>query len=73
VIGGLALALACALATSISFLLKHRGAIVGGIVVFRDPIGRGALEIIGRILAFCLVIAGAALIPAPVWAADAAS
>ena len=41
-------------------------AIVGGILVFRDPIGTGALEIIGRMLAFCLVIAGAALIPAPV-------
>ena len=40
--------------------------IVGGILVFRDPIGSGALEISGRMLAFCLVIAGAALIPAPV-------
>jgi len=41
-------------------------AIVGGILVFRDPVGTGALEITGRMLAFCLVIAGAALIPAPV-------
>jgi drug/metabolite transporter (DMT)-like permease len=48
-------------------------AIVGGILVFRDPIGTGALEITGRMLAFCLVIAGAALIPAPVRAADAPS
>ena len=40
-------------------------AIVGGILVFRDPIGSGALEIAARLLAFCLVIAGAALIPAP--------
>ncbi len=48
-------------------------AIVGGILVFRDPIGTGALEISGRMLAFCLVIAGAALIPAPVRATDAAS
>ena len=38
-------------------------AIVGGILVFRDPIGTGALEISGRMLAFCLVVAGAALIP----------
>jgi drug/metabolite transporter (DMT)-like permease len=45
-------------------------AIVGGILVFRDPVGSGALEITGRMLAFCLVIAGAALIPAPVRAAD---
>ena len=40
-------------------------AIFGGILVFRDPIGTGALEIVGRMLAFCLVVAGAALIPAP--------
>ncbi len=45
-------------------------AIVGGILVFRDPIGTGALEIVGRMLAFCLVIVGAALIPAPVRAAE---
>jgi len=47
--------------------------IIGGILVFRDPIGTGALEITGRMLAFCLVVAGAALIPAPVRATDAAS
>jgi drug/metabolite transporter (DMT)-like permease len=40
-------------------------AIVGGILVFRDPIGTGALEISGRMAAFCLVIAGAALMPGP--------
>jgi drug/metabolite transporter (DMT)-like permease len=45
-------------------------AIIGGILVFRDPVGAGALEITGRMLAFCLVVAGAALIPAPVRAAD---
>jgi len=45
-------------------------AIVGCILVFRDPVGSGALEITGRMLAFCLVIAGAALIPGPVRAAD---
>jgi drug/metabolite transporter (DMT)-like permease len=44
-------------------------AIVGGILVFRDPVGTGALEISGRMLAFSLVVAGAALIPAPVRAA----
>ena len=47
--------------------------IVGGILIFRDPVGAGALEIIGRMLAFCLVVAGAALIPAPVRAADGPS
>jgi drug/metabolite transporter (DMT)-like permease len=48
-------------------------AIIGGILVFRDTIGTGTLEIIGRLLAFCLVVAGAALIPAPVRATDTAS
>jgi drug/metabolite transporter (DMT)-like permease len=41
-------------------------AIVGGILVFRDPVGTGAVEITGRMLAFGLVVVGAALIPAPV-------
>jgi drug/metabolite transporter (DMT)-like permease len=48
-------------------------AIIGGILVFRDPVGSGALEISGRMLAFCLVVGGAALIPAPVRATDAGS
>jgi hypothetical protein len=40
-------------------------AIIGGIIVFHDPIGSGPPEIGARFLAFCLVIAGAALMPAP--------
>jgi drug/metabolite transporter (DMT)-like permease len=40
-------------------------AISGGILVFHDSIGAGATQIVGRTLAFCLVIAGAALMPAP--------
>jgi drug/metabolite transporter (DMT)-like permease len=48
-------------------------AIVGGILVFRESIGTGALEITGRMLAFCLVIVGAALIPAPTRATDPSS
>jgi hypothetical protein len=40
-------------------------AIIGGILVFRDPVGAGGVEITGRMAAFCLVIVGAALIPAP--------
>lgn len=40
-------------------------AILGGIVIFHEPIGAGPLEIGARFLAFCLVIAGAALMPAP--------
>jgi drug/metabolite transporter (DMT)-like permease len=45
-------------------------AIVGGVLVFRDSIGTGPVEIIGRMFAFCLVIVGAALIPAPLRVAD---
>ena len=48
-------------------------AIVGGILVFRDPIGAGPLAITGRMVAFGLVIAGAALMPAPMRATRAAS
>ena len=44
-------------------------AIVGGILVFREPIGNGPVAISGRLIAFCLVIAGAALMPAPMRAA----
>ncbi len=48
-------------------------AIVGGILVFRDPIGTGPVAITARMLAFVLVIAGAALMPAPMRATRAAS
>jgi drug/metabolite transporter (DMT)-like permease len=40
-------------------------AIVGGILVFRDEIGTGQVAIGGRMVAFSLVILGAAMIPAP--------
>ena len=46
-------------------------AIVGGILVFRDPIGIGTPAIVGRIIAFGLVIVGAAFMPAPVRAGRA--
>jgi hypothetical protein len=38
---------------------------LAAILVFGEPIGSGALGITARLLAFCLVIAGAALVPAP--------
>ena len=41
-------------------------AIIGGILVFRDPIGTGPVAITGRLIAFGLIIGGAAMIPAPV-------
>jgi drug/metabolite transporter (DMT)-like permease len=48
-------------------------AILGGVLVFYDPIGSGPPEIGARFLAFCLVIAGAALMPAPMRATPDAS
>ena len=45
-------------------------AIVGGVLIFRDSIGTGAVAIVGRMIAFGLVIAGAALIPAPLRVPD---
>jgi drug/metabolite transporter (DMT)-like permease len=50
---------------AITSVAANLGAIMGGILVFHEPIGSGALEIGARGLAFCLVIAGAALMPAP--------
>ena len=41
-------------------------AITGGILVFRDPIGAGAPNIVLRATALVLVIAGAAFMPGPV-------
>jgi drug/metabolite transporter (DMT)-like permease len=38
-------------------------ALLGGVLVFHDPIGHTPLQIAGRIAAFCLVILGAALLP----------
>jgi hypothetical protein len=40
-------------------------AIGGGILIFHDPIGRGPAQIVGRLLAFSLVVIGAGLMPAP--------
>jgi hypothetical protein len=40
-------------------------AIMGGILVFGESIESGGLGVTARVLAFCLVIAGAALMPAP--------
>jgi drug/metabolite transporter (DMT)-like permease len=48
-------------------------AIVGGILIFRDPVGAEPVAITGRMIAFGLVIAGAALMPAPMRATRAAS
>ncbi len=41
-------------------MAANLAAILGGILVFDEPIGSGPLQIGGRLIAFCLVIAGAA-------------
>jgi drug/metabolite transporter (DMT)-like permease len=38
-------------------------AVIGGILVFGEPIGSGPLAIGARLIAFCLVIAGAGMMP----------
>ncbi len=50
---------------AITSVAANLGAIIGGILVFSEPIGSGPLAIAARALAFCFVIAGAALMPAP--------
>ena len=50
---------------ALTSVAANLAAILGGILVFHEPIGSGAVEITARFLAFCLVIAGAALMPAP--------
>jgi hypothetical protein len=60
-------------AIALTSVAANLAAIIGGILVFHEPIGSGPLGIGARFLAFCLVIAGAALLPAPMRAtADAA-
>lgn len=48
-------------------------AILGGVLVFGDPIGGDTLSVIARIAAFTAVIGAAALMPAPLRAAGARS
>jgi len=50
---------------ALTSVAANLSAIFGGIVVFHEPIGSGPLEIGARLLAFCFVIAGAALMPGP--------
>jgi drug/metabolite transporter (DMT)-like permease len=54
---------------ALTSVAANLAAILGGILVFHDPIGSGPLAISARFLAFCLVVAGAGLMPAPMRAA----
>jgi drug/metabolite transporter (DMT)-like permease len=49
---------------ALTSVAANLAAIIGGILVFDEPIGSGPLAIGARLIAFCLVIAGAALMPA---------
>ena len=48
---------------ALTSVAANLAAILGGILVFDEPIGSGPLQIGARFLAFCLVITGAALMP----------
>jgi drug/metabolite transporter (DMT)-like permease len=50
---------------ALTSVAANLAAIIGGVLVFHEPIGSDGVAISGRFLAFCLVIAGAALMPAP--------
>jgi drug/metabolite transporter (DMT)-like permease len=54
---------------AITSAVSNATAILGGVVVFNDPLGSDALQISLRIFAFALVVIAAAVIPAPVRAA----
>jgi drug/metabolite transporter (DMT)-like permease len=50
---------------AITSVAANLTAIVGGVLVFGESIGSGGLGVTARVFAFCLVIGGAALMPAP--------
>ena len=54
---------------AITSVAANLTAIIGGILVFHEPIGSGPTGITARVIAFCLVIVGAGLMPAPMRAA----
>ena len=51
---------------AVTSIAGNASAIPAGIIVFRDPVGHDTLVVAVRMVAFLLVIAAAALIPAPV-------
>jgi multidrug transporter EmrE-like cation transporter len=55
---------------AVTSVAANLSTILAGLAVFGDPLGKNALVIMVRIVAFALILAGAALIPAPVRAAD---
>jgi drug/metabolite transporter (DMT)-like permease len=58
---------------AVTAIAGNASSIPAGIVVFGDPVGSSTFEITVRMVAFLLVVAAAALIPAPVRAARVGS
>ncbi len=58
---------------AITSVAANLSAILGGILVFGESIGSGGVGVTARVLAFGLVIAGAALVPAPLCAGASAA
>ncbi len=58
---------------AVTSVAANMSAILAGVVVFGDPMGSDALEVIARAAAFVMVLGGAALMPAPMRAADVVS
>jgi len=56
---------------AVTSVAANLSTIVAGLAVFGDRLGDDALVIGVRVAAFALILAGAALIPAPVRAGDA--
>lgn len=50
---------------ALTSLAANLTATIGGILVFREPLGHSSLAVVARLIAFSLVIAGGALIPSP--------
>jgi drug/metabolite transporter (DMT)-like permease len=55
---------------AITSVAANLAAIIGGILVFGESVGSGGVGVTARVLAFCLVIAGAGLMPAPLRATE---
>ena len=55
---------------AVTSIAGNASAIPAGVIVFGDPLGSHALEVVVRVCAFLLVIVAAALIPAPTRAAE---
>jgi hypothetical protein len=58
---------------ALTSIAANSTAILGGVLVFGDPMGSGAVEVVARSLAFAAVVAAAALMPGPARAARVAS